>query len=47
MRQKFIQTNKKTDAIKECPWACKVIKVQDGYMCFESPDDYKIWKNQK
>lgn len=47
MRQKFIQASKKSEAKKECPWACLVIKVDGGYMCFESPVDYELWKNQK
>lgn len=47
MRQVFIQTNKKTDALKECPWANKIVKVDGGYRAFESIEDYKTWKNQK
>ena len=34
-------------AKKTCPWACKIVKVIDGYKCFESWEDLKIWKNQK
>lgn len=26
MRQVFIQTNKKTDALKECPWTSEIKK---------------------
>lgn len=47
MRQKFILTTKKSDALKECPWASKVVKVDSGYLAFESIEDYKTWKNQK
>ena len=34
-------------AKKEYPWACKVIKVDGGYMCFEFLTDYDTWKKQK
>lgn len=47
MKIKFVMTNKRSKAIEECPWSTKVIKVQGGYMCFESITDYSIWKNQK
>lgn len=29
------------------PWASKVLAVVDGYMGWESWDDYRIWNNQK
>lgn len=25
----------------------QVAKVFGGYMCFESDNDYRVWKNQK
>lgn len=25
----------------------KVVKVEGGYMVFETAEDYRIWKNQK
>ena len=47
MRQQFVETNSRAKAQKECPWASKIAKVFGGYMCFESVDDYNIWKAQK
>lgn len=47
MRQKFVECRWRYQAIKECPWASKVAKVYGGYRCFESVEDYKIWRNQK
>ena len=32
---------------KYCSWAAKIVRVDGGWMAFESIDDYKIWKNQK
>ena len=29
------------------PWAQRVIKVEGGFMAFESREDYRIWKNQQ
>ncbi len=28
------------------PWAAKIVKVDGGYMAFESIDDYNTWKRQ-
>ena len=56
MRKQFIETidrfrpaqkMTRTMVQKLAPWAAKIIKVDGGYMAFESLDDYKTWKNQK
>jgi hypothetical protein len=47
MRKQFVECKTKEQAEKECPWAEKIVKVEGGYMCFESSVDYKVWKNQK
>jgi hypothetical protein len=47
MRTMFIECETRKEAINECPWTGKVVKVVGGYMCFESIADYEIWKNQK
>jgi len=47
MRKESIEAKNKKDAINKAPWAAKVKKVEGGYMCFESVEDYKIWDNQK
>jgi len=47
MRKEFVQTKTRKEAAKACPWASKIVKVVGGYWCFESWDDYEIWKNQK
>ena len=31
---------------KECPWACRIVSVKGGYMCFESITDYHTWRRQ-
>ena len=45
---KFIQKTSGEDAIEAYgfDWY-KIIKVDGGYMLFESPQEYKVWKNQK
>lgn len=35
------------NAENECPWACKIVKVEGGWRCFESIDDYNTWQAQK
>ena len=47
MKQEFVETKNRKEAVDGCPWAAKIIKVVGGYMCFESNDDYNVWKNQK
>jgi hypothetical protein len=47
MRTKIVECKYRYQAVKDCPWASRTAKVTDGYICFESIDDYKIWKNQK
>ena len=34
-------------AKKIATWASKIVKVEGGYMAFESWTDYQTWKNQK
>ena len=48
MRTYFAQVKTRYQAIKECPFTpSNVAKVCGGFMCFESTNDDKIWKNQK
>ena len=47
MRKQFVECKTKGQAAKSCPWASKIAKVYGGFMCFESVDDYRIWKNQR
>lgn len=47
MRKQFIEVATRYLAAKQCPWARVIAKVVDGYMTFESQDDYFIWKRQK
>lgn len=30
-----------------CPWGERYVRVEGGYMVFESETDYETWKNQK
>jgi hypothetical protein len=47
MKTEMIQTESRKEAVNQAPWAAKIVKVDGGYMAFESVADYKIWKNQK
>lgn len=48
MRTYFAQVKTRYQAIKKCPFTpARIAKVCGGFMCFESTNDYKIWKNQK
>lgn len=47
MRYAFIKCKYKYQAVKKCPWASAFMKVTEGYLCFESWQDYSIKKDQK
>lgn len=48
MRTFFAQVETRYRAIFNCPFTpAHVIKVFGGYMCFESDNDCRVWKNQK
>lgn len=47
MRKQNIEAKTAAEAKKLAPWADKVVKVEGGYIAFESIADYKTWKNQK
>jgi hypothetical protein len=47
MQTKTIYDTTRAAAVKQMPWATKVVKVCGGYMGFESISDYETWKRQK
>jgi len=47
MQQQFIEAKTKADAKRICWWAEKIVKVEGGYRCFESYQDYLTWKKQR
>lgn len=48
MRTYFAQAETRYRAIKSCPFTpAHVAKVFGGYMCFESDNDYRVWKKSK
>ena len=47
MRTQTVECKYRYQAVKECPWASRIVKVTGGYKCFESIEDYNTWKNQK
>ena len=47
MRIKFVENKSRYIARKECPWASRVTKCVDGFMCFESLADFELWYRQK
>lgn len=47
LRQMFFQDKSRQETENEAPWAYKIVKVEGGYMAFESPDDYETWIKQQ
>ena len=44
MKQQFVKTDDVLEAEKQCPWAMKMLRLEDGYMCFdESFEFYKFY----
>lgn len=46
MRQQYCEVLNEDQARTLCQWACKIVKTEGGYLCFESIIDYEIWKDQ-
>jgi len=46
MRTAFIPGSRKA-AVSACPWAAIIVKVDGGYLAFESIVDHRRWKRQK
>ena len=40
MRKQFIPSDDMTIAEQQCPWACAIMRVEGGWMCYESNDDF-------
>jgi len=47
MRQEFFEAKTRKEATHKAPWAAKIVKVEGGYMAFESTEGYETWKRQK
>lgn len=43
----FVSIANRNQVKKDYPEAVKIVKVDGGYMVFESQADYETWKNQK
>lgn len=47
MRKQFMGCTRRSLIVAQCPWACKIVKVDGGYLAFESLKDYQTWKEQR
>lgn len=47
MQTLFIAAANRKAAALAMPWATKIVKVDGGYMGFESESDYRTWRNQR
>ena len=47
MRYEFCYNVSRYSVRKSCPWAAVIARVDGGFVAFESPDDYRMWRNQK
>ena len=43
-RIRYVETNLKTKAIKLYPWAQHVLRMKNGFWCFEDVRDYNAAK---
>lgn len=44
MRKEFVKCASRSTAKRRCPWAAVIAKVDGGFYCFESQDEYRQWK---
>ncbi len=47
MRTELIECKTRKTAERRAPWAAIIIKVEGGYMAFESREAHTTWLNQK
>ncbi|KKN50290.1 hypothetical protein LCGC14_0634420 [marine sediment metagenome] len=47
MREVFLEVKTRRTAVRRAPWACKVLKVDGGYMAWESWANYELWLRTK
>lgn len=47
MRKEFVRAASRLAVLKLCPWAAITIKVEGGYMAFESVTDGRTWQRQR
>lgn len=47
MRKATVNAQTIDEAKNLCPWGAVFVKVEAGYMVFESIVDFEIWNNQK
>ncbi len=47
MRKLFIECASRSTAARRAPWAAVIMKVEGGFIAFESAEDYRVAKAQK
>ena len=47
MRKESVNVETREEAETLCPWACEIVEVEGGWMCFESATDYEMWMGQE
>ena len=43
----FIEARTRKEAEEQAEGAAVIVKVEGGYMAFDTVTDYEVWKNQK
>lgn len=46
MRREFVEVETREEAEQLCPWACEIVEVEGGWLCFESAADARTWELQ-
>lgn len=47
MRRDFIAVALLTSAWHEAPWAAHIVRVDGGFLAFESIADFHVWSGQR
>lgn len=49
MRREFVRTEdcKTGNPLDMCPWAACALGCEDGWWCFESVEDARLWESQR
>lgn len=41
MKKQFVKCKTYRTAFKRCSWAKRVLKIESGFICYESVEEYK------
>ena len=47
MRREWVHCRGRSTCRRRCPWAAIIAKVEEGFVAFESVNDYWQWRSNR